>query len=256
MKLLVSSDWHMDAVTAGVTRSAELEPYFSALEEEIDAQDIDAVILAGDYFDPGGMRAHELTAALIRVVGRLARRVDHLVVIAGNHDVVETSEGWTTLSPLAAAVSAFGGMGPCNVWVAERPGFRLLDPDVTHEFSVQNRVGVLALPYTARTVNATPDLNAAMEEAQGFEGKLIVVGHMTVPGATLGSESKEMARGRDLDLPLESLADLRPRFIVNGHYHRAQVVRGAVPVLIPGSPQRVTFGEAGDLDKGFLVLEV
>lgn len=30
MKVLVSSDWHLDAMTAGVARHAELEPYLAA----------------------------------------------------------------------------------------------------------------------------------------------------------------------------------------------------------------------------------
>jgi exonuclease SbcD len=253
MKILISSDWHLDAITAGVPRVSELDLYLEALEEVIESQEIDAAILGGDYFDPGGMRAHELTALLIEAVGRLARRLSHLIVIAGNHDVVETSEGWTTLSPLREAIAAFGGMpGACNVKVAEKPGFHLL----TTPFHIPNRVGVLALPYTARAVDAQRDLERAVQEASEFGGKLVVMGHMTVPGASLGSESKEMARGRDLDLPVATIAELRPRFVFNGHYHRAQVVPGPVPVIIPGSPWRVTFGEAGDVDKGFLVVEV
>lgn len=253
MKILISSDWHLDAITAGVPRIAELESYLDALEEAIETQDIDAAILGGDYFDPGGMRAHELTAILIQAVGRLARRLENLIIIAGNHDVVESSEGWTTLSPLREAIAAFGrGMGACDVWVAERPGCRLIHTP----FSTANRVSVLALPYTARAVNVADDLKRAIADAADREGKLIVIGHMTVPGAALGSESKEMARGRDLDLPVERLAELRPTYVFNGHYHRAQVVQGPVPVIIPGSPWRVTFGEAGDADKGFLVVEV
>lgn len=252
MKIVISSDWHLDAMTAGVPRAAELEPYLDALEETIEAQEVDAAILCGDFFDPGGMRAHELTAVLIQAVGRLARRLESLVIIAGNHDVVETSEGWTTLSPLAAAIATFGGeMGACDVWVAERPGFRPI-----YGAHTPASVGVLALPYTARAVDARADHQRALEEASTFGGALVVAAHMTVPGAVLGSESKELARGRDLDLPIETLADLRPRFVFNGHYHRAQVVPGPVPVVIPGSPWRITFGEAGDADKGFLVVEV
>lgn len=99
--------------------------------------------------------------------------------------------------------------------------------------------------------------NEPFLDAKAFAaGPVIVAAHMTVPGASLGSESKEMARGRDLDLPVDSIAALRPRYVFNGHYHRAQVVPGPVPVIIPGSPWRVTFGEAGDIDKGFLVVEV
>mgnify|MGYP006921282924 CR=1 FL=1 len=253
MKILISSDWHLDAVTAGVPRISELETYLEALEAAIKEQHIDAVILGGDYFDPGGMRAHELTTLLIRAVARLARVVDHVIVIAGNHDVVETSEGWTTLSPLRAAVEFGHAMGNHVPIVAERPGFHLL----THEFHHPNRVGILALPYTSRAVNASEDLRQALAHAKNFGGKLVVIGHMTVPGAVLGSESKEMARGRDLELPIESLRELRPRYIFNGHYHRAQIVQGgAVPVVIPGSPWRVTFGESNDLHKGFLVVEV
>lgn len=247
MKILISSDWHLDAVTAGVPRVAELEPYLDAIEEAIETQGIDAAILLGDFFDPGGMRAHELTTILIRAVYRLAGCVNDIVVVAGNHDVVETSEGWTTLSPLRAAVSAAGDL-VADVWVAEQPGFQLCG------YGSKKLFGVLALPYVARAAEKSGLVDEAILDAMRFDGPLIVAGHMTVPGAILGSESKELARGRDLDFP--DISELKPVYAFNGHYHRAQVVDGPVPIVIPGSPWRVTFGEADDADKGFLVVEI
>jgi len=67
-----------------------------------------------------------------------------------------------------------------------------------------------------------------------------------------------MARGRDVDMPLDHLAELDPVAVAAGHYHKAQTVKGpgGLRIVIPGSPHRFTFGERHDADKGFVVLDL
>jgi predicted phosphodiesterase len=65
-----------------------------------------------------------------------------------------------------------------------------------------------------------------------------------------------MSRGRDLDLPLARIAELRPALVVNGHYHKPQVVQtGGVEVVIPGSPLSFTTDDPA-AGKGYVVAEV
>lgn len=258
MKILLTSDWHLDAVTAGVPRLGEFSKYIGKIVQAVKEHDVDIIAVLGDYFDPGKMNGPELTSVIFDAADRLGGSgADRVIWIAGNHDVVESPGGWTTISPLDYAIDngAFchGNEGKCaHHCVFQRPTFSRFTND---EF------GVLALPYTSRSSNASEELSTALasaEEHRSAEKPVIVLGHLSVPGAVQGSESKEMARGRDSDLPFDSIAKLSPALVANGHYHKAQVVKGpgGIDVLIPGSPHRFTFGERNDSDKGFLIVDL
>jgi DNA repair exonuclease SbcCD nuclease subunit len=261
VKLLVTSDWHLDATTLGVSRLREFDGYLSAMIAAIDSERVEHVLVLGDYFDPGRLSAHELTSKLKDIAFELsmAGAGTRVSFLAGNHDTVESSEGWTTLSPLAAAVRR--GFGDGYVSVYERPSFARLG-----SFRTARVVGFLFLPYVAvareRTERHRDDLATAFREAADarFEAglPLVVAGHLTVPGARLGSESAEMSRGREVDFPSGKVRALRPALTLNGHYHRSQVVRAAcgLEVVIPGSPHRFRAGERDDAHKGFLIAEV
>lgn len=246
MRILITSDWHLDWVTAGKPRLPEMCDHIEELIAVVESESIDVVAFLGDAFDPGQMLGPMYGDVVSRAAGRFAwgARMG-TIFLAGNHDVIETSEPRSTLSSLAGIQPWVDGL-----FVAERP--------CVHDVG---DVRFLLLPYVSRAAwragteaDAVRALDAADVRTRGKK-KLVVLGHMTIPGAVMGSESRELARGRDLDLP--SLAELEPDLVVNGHYHRHQVVRhGGVDVVIPGSPLRLTFGEAEDRRKGYLVAEV
>lgn len=262
MKILLTSDWHLDAVTAGVPRLDEIDPYIEELLEVIVREKINFVFHLGDLFDPGSMLGALYTATVIDIAGRLADSgADAVVWVAGNHDVIESSRGATTLSPLAAAnrQGRLGAGDGADTYVFERPTFAELVG-----FDVPN-LRLVALPYVARAVERMPgfeDLRAAAfaeAAALGEKWPLVVIGHLTVPGALVGSETTDMPRGRDLDFPFEDVARLNPALVASGHYHKAQVVSHeatGLDIVIPGSPFRLTFGERDDKRKGFVIVEI
>lgn len=251
MRFIVSSDWHIDAVTAGVRRFGEHFDYAQALESLTRSREVGLVLLTGDFFDPGTMASHRCEAFLFDVVGRLSS-FTRVVLIAGNHDVVDGGEQLvTTLSAMRAAVRT--GYGDGAVTVVEEPG--LLDVA---------GVRVLCLPYVSRSFRhlyAQSAIGALVKRAAHLGSEtprpLLVAGHLTVAGADLGSESEEFARGSELDFPAEQIAQLNPKYAFNGHYHKPQTVRlGGLTIVIPGSPQRLTFAESGHYAKGFIVGEI
>lgn len=256
MKILLTSDWHLDAVTAGVPRLGEFSEYIGKIVQAVRDHGVDTIAILGDYFDPGKMNGPEMTTVLFDTADRLGTSgADRVIWIAGNHDVIESPGGWTTISPLESAIGngAFhDDCCKCAVQtVFQRPQF----------MKPREGFGILALPYTARTLDVSDHLSGAIEAAEAYrkEGNpMIVLGHLSVPGAVQGSESKEMARGRDADIPFDSLANLSPALVANGHYHKAQIVKGpgGVEVVIPGSPHRFTFGERNDSEKGFMILDL
>ena len=260
MKLLLTTDHHVDATTAGVARRPELLEHHARLREICREKKVDAAAFLGDWCDPGHMLGPLYARDAVREFRALAAetRFGKLIAIAGNHDVVEASVGGepvTTLSHLEAL--------DCVV-LAEEPAF--------HVFPQCPRVGFLLLPYVARAHQvARPGLVAAVvdnvlrvESAGGrVPDRIVVLSHLTVPGARLGSESRELSRGRDVDLPYDELERLRSRIylVANGHYHARQVVKseGRPDVLVPGAPLRLTFAEQRDSDdpsRGCVVVEV
>ena len=252
-KMLFSGDWHQDAVTAGVPRFDEIEQHAKLVREVIVEEKIDIFTHLGDLHDPGSLLESLYSAMLIRTASNIRRSRDGVrqVWIPGNHDVVEigSADPVTTLSPMreAAFAGAFGG----SVLVNEDPSF-----------DVVSGVGILSLPYVARSRIGESAwfldqaFDGAAKNRAGHQLALVVVGHQTVPGATLGSESAEMARGGDRDFPFERVAALKPSAVVNGHYHTRQVVRACgLEIHFPGSPEAFTFGEITEA-RGCLIVEV
>lgn len=250
LRFLITSDWHMDARTAGRPRFDEWVAHSELLIDIVKRREVDVVAFLGDAHDPGQGLGPLYAAELIRAALALteAARLGSIWV-AGNHDVVERYPVTTTLSPLVAVAEAYCDFydGQRFLWVSEHP-----------ETADVSGVKLLLLPYVSRTAwRAGVTSAAALEEAANRDPgtPLVVLAHMTVPGAVQGSESQEMSRGRDVDLP--DLAALAPALVANGHYHRHQVVRrDGVDVVIPGSPLRNTFGEAADQHKGCVIAEV
>lgn len=245
MKILATSDWHLDAMTAGVSRAPELDAYVDAVVDRCVDQQIDVVLVGGDYYDPGSLRESQHAARLFRYAEKIQRVVSCSVWIAGNHDVV--GEG-SVLSPLAVASRWWrDDMGP---EVAERP--RLVDA-----FHGEPSVAVLALPFVAETptVSMVALMEKAVADARAAKARgdrLVVLGHFTIPGVTVGSE-EEMVRGRDLLFPAQLVRSLEPDLVINGHYHAQQTVEyEGVTIHIPGAPLRMTFGERDDGDRGWL----
>src|SRR2546427_17594 len=89
MRLLHTSDWHLGQHFMGKSRQAEHAALIDWLLEQVDAQAVDAVLIAGDIFDTGAppSYARELYSQL---VVRLHAAGVALLLLGGNHDSVAT----------------------------------------------------------------------------------------------------------------------------------------------------------------------
>lgn len=250
MRILVTSDWHADAVTAGVERLPELAEYVSALETAVHDQKVDLVLNLGDCWDPGSVQDPRWARFVYESLFHLGQAAYQqggggLVAIPGNHDVIDVADPTSTLSPLRVA-------RPQHVVVLEEPTtYRMGD------------VALLALPYVSRAFERTDAYRRALDDAleaalkAARHSPLVVVAHLAFEGMTPGSESTDMARGREVPFPVALVEQVGPTAVLNGHYHARQTIRrGALDIEIPGAPIRFTFGEAKDGPRGFLVLEV
>jgi exonuclease SbcD len=250
MKILITSDWHVDTTTAGVERLPEIKEYVEELIEVVRAERVDLVLNLGDSWDPGSMADARWARFVYDAFVRIAKAAPlGLVAIPGNHDVIDTSTPTSTLSPFVAAE------GSEMVKIVERP-----------KFFIRGGVGFLALPYVSRTFERTDDFRDEFEEAFKLARRdrrapgapaLVVFGHLSFEGMHPGSESTDMAHGREILFPVEAVKALEPTLVANGHYHARQTIRrGDLDIEIPGAPIRFTFGEVEDGPRGFLIAEV
>lgn len=238
MKIVVTSDLHLDHRTGGFERFGEIKV---ALEQTVEcALDVhaDAWAFLGDLTDPDldeGL-THRAIALAVQTDGRLREEGLAPWWLVGNHDVIEDGRLSHTLLALAGA----------GAKVFDRP-----------DFFQRDDVGVIALPYAALAYRYDPAAYVrSVTEKHGDLRQWFVMGHMTrVDGVDDGSETVDMARGGDMRFPIEEAQKLPRAVLVNGHYHRQRIARHVGDVNIPGSLARLTHGEEQN-EPGFLIVEV
>ena len=255
MKMILFSDIHLDAVTAGKPRLEELEAFLKNIVAATRDIKPDVVAFLGDAFDPGPGES-KFSAILAHYQRQLRSEFFGTTMwIAGNHDVTE--DVWndrpvTMLSPLREFIDGEDMEDYCRV--AELP-----------VFTTAASTGFLLLPHVSATMRNRPEyaewLDDAFDQAEHWttepNRQLVVLGHLNFDGMHGGSESEEMARGRDMLFPVERVAALKPDFVANGHYHARDVIkRGGLDIHIVGAPIHMTFGERHSGPRGYLVVEI
>lgn len=233
MKLLVTSDWHLDAVTAGLERFGDIDRAARAAVQKALEIEADRFVFLGDLCDPDTTRSHRAIAYAIAVERLMREKGLESWWLTGNHDVIEDGTGTSTLTPLKAA------------------GAKVFDSPA-HFGQEGGGVQVIVLPFTPRSHAYSPEDYVRSCVDHGTR-RMLVLGHLNIEGIGPGSETTDLPRGRDVFLPLTAIRERWPGAVVlNGHYHRGQEFNG---VFVPGSLARLTFGEEDNLP-GYLIVEV
>ncbi len=267
MKLLHFADLHIGVENYGrpdpdTGLSTRLLDFLAAFDELVDyaiAAPVDAVLFAGDAYksrDPSQTHQREFA----RRIARLAAEGIPVFMVAGNHDL-------PAIADRASALDIFPTLAIERVFVSDRISTAILP---TRSGPLQ----VVALPWIRRgqfltrddTRNLTLDqitqrlqerlTNALAWEFQRLDPNLpaILTGHVTVSGATVGSE-RSMMLGRDHVLLLSAVASPALDYVALGHVHKHQVLGYNPIVAYSGSLQRVDFSEEAE-DKGFCVIDL
>ena len=226
----------------GISRFGEVEKAVRQTFDVAIAEKVDAYFFLGDLADPdtGGDTFASIDLLQNQVL-RCVRNNIHFIAIAGNHDICTDGTGATTLTPLRSLEKRF----PEHITIAEIPRNVTLGSDLI----------ACCLPYTAPSHAYEPEHTAKIMMMTSHE-RVIVLGHLMLPGIHAGSETVDMPRGREVSFPIHETTDAFMRF--NGHYHRRQKLDtddGGPPIIIPGSLCRLAFGEESN-EPGFLIVEV
>lgn len=245
MKILVTSDWHLDASTAGMPRFDDVRDAVETIIWEARNAKVDLFVFAGDLTDPDSVRSHRSVAYAVDVALGLAQVGISSRWLVGNHDVIEDGSGDHTLMALRDLDSH---VRDATIRLFDRPSCELLTTDVDDNSNVL----IVALPFTPRSHPYDPATYVSTVDVEPGPS-VVVIGHLNVEGIGPGSETTDMPRGRDVFFPVEAVQKRWPNaLMINGHIHKPQRFNG---VYIPGSPCRFTFGEQHN-SPGYLICEV
>ncbi|HEC34646.1 MAG TPA: exonuclease SbcCD subunit D [Chloroflexi bacterium] len=269
IRLLHFADLHI-----GIENYGRLDPatgvnqrvldFLYRLDELIDyglEHEVDLVIFAGDAYkrrDPNPTYQR----AFARRVKRLADAGVPIILLVGNHDL-------PAMVQKASSVDIFRTLEVPNVVVGRVEELHRIE---TRRGPVQ----VATVPYPVRQRLLTHDdyrglsieqLDEALQRIvtnniRALADQLdpdvpaVLAAHLTVSGATYGSERSVMI-GRDAVVLRSALADPVWDYVALGHVHKHQSLNGDgyPPVVYAGSLERIDFGEEKE-PKGFCWVEL
>lgn len=276
MRILHFSDLHIGVENYGRTDpntglSTRLTDFLEALDELVEyalANSVDLALLAGDAYkgrDPSQTHQREFA----RRLRRLSAAGIPTFLLVGNHDL-------PAASGRAHAVEIFSTLDVPNVYVGATMGHQTVPTPA-------GPLQILSVPWPSRGGMLARDESRGMgieQIRQEIERRMtgiiagsvqalnsdipaIMAGHVTVNGATVGSE-RSMMLGNDHVLNVSAVQQPQLEYVALGHIHKHQVLRppatdgsaGIGPAVVySGSLQRVDFSEEAD-EKGFCIIDI
>jgi exonuclease SbcD len=263
MRLLHTSDWHLGQTLHTFERGYEHQCFLDWLLDTLVAEEIDALLIAGDIFDnsnPSAAAQRQLYRFLQQARVR-APQLD-IVVIAGNHDspgrleapgplleahgtvvignVVRKEDGEIDLDRLL--VPLHGKDGSVQAWVLAVPFLRPGDvPRVAQPDDGSAPID----PYLHGITQLYRHAHA-LAQAQRQPGQAIVAMghcHMVDGQSSLESERRIVIGGTEA-LPA-AMFDDAIAYAALGHLHLAQRVGKQEHLRYCGSPLPLSFAEVG-----------
>ncbi|MGC8958978.1 MAG: metallophosphoesterase family protein [Chloroflexia bacterium] len=245
--------------------SSRVRDFLDRLDEVVDwalRERVDVVAFAGDAFrdrhpDPTYQRD------FARRIRQLAAAGIAVVLVAGNHDL-------PGMPVRATSLDIFRALEVENVYVSART-----EEVLRLDLGPQRLLQVATFPYPQRSRLLLSDevRRRPLREQEEFlraqiaqnlarlaeqvdrDIPAVLVGHLLVQGAELGTEQR-MVLGYQPEAMIGAVAHPAYDAVLLGHIHRKQVLRSEFPpVLYAGSLERVDFGDEGQ-EKGFFTVEI
>lgn len=248
-RVLHTADWHLGKLLGDLSREEEHARFFGFLLETIVAEEIDALVVAGDVFDSANPPQSALRQYYEFLSKLFAARECAVVIVGGNHDSPAQLESPSdVLKTLRATVVGKSRDDPLvllpdgknpRLAVAAIPFLR--DRDLR---SGQMGQGAEAIKK-ALVEGIAQRYAEAGEAVAGLAIPALATGHLTVAGATVSDSERDIHVG---GLGTVS-AKIFPQvfdYVALGHLHRPQSCGEFEHVRYSGSPIPLSFSEALD----------
>ena len=268
MRILHFSDLHIGVENYGrldpeTGLSTRLGDFLGSLDEVVTCaveEKIDLVLLAGDAYkgrDPSQTHQREFAKRL----SRLSNEGIPTFILVGNHDLPNAVSR-------ATAVEIFRTLQVPRLYIGDSLQNYLVP-------TANGPIQILAVPWPRRGGLLSREESRGLtidEIRQELENRItlaiqdrisqldpgipaILTGHLTVNGATVGTE-RSMMLGQDHVLLASTLHQPQLEYVALGHIHKHQILRDDPPMIVySGSLQRVDFTEEPD-QKGFCLIDL
>ncbi|WP_372942956.1 exonuclease subunit SbcD [Shewanella sp.] len=254
MRIIHTSDWHLGQYFYGKSRAEEHQAFMRWLLSQIEQQQVDALIIAGDIFDTGTPPSYARTLYNQFVV-QIQQSGCQLIILGGNHDSVSTlNESRHLLACLNTTVipGAFDSVNehvmPLNNRQGEvgailcglpylRPRDMVLSESGESSGDKQRKLGEAISDLYQRCFEQACALNATLPSPVA----IVATGHLTTVGASTSESVRDIYIG---SLDAFNAAHFPPAdYIALGHIHRPQVVAKSEHIRYSGSPIPLSFDE-------------
>jgi exonuclease SbcD len=263
MKILHTSDWHVGKVLKGRDRYDEHVAVLGSIVATARAQDVDAVLVAGDLFETSAPTARS-QGLVMHTLLALAAEGRQVVVIAGNHDnaalidaVYRPVLGQLGLHVLGLPKRAGSG-GTILLKTKGNEQLRVAAlPFVSHRFAVR-AAEIVAHEFAEHSLDYARylgDIFRALTATFGADDDTVnvVMAHATLLGGRRGGGEREVQTSLDYELSA-SVFPASAHYVALGHLHRQQEIPGPCPIFYSGAPLPIDFGEEGN-DPAVLVVD-
>ena len=256
MKILTTSDWHLGNLFHGNDRLPEHRHFLSWLLTQIEEQQPDALLVAGDVFDNGNPSAAAQTA-YYEFLNEATQKCQQMkiIIIAGNHDSASRLEAPRPL--LSRHHVEIRGNVHRN-WVMDDEGgtWQIDYDDLMIPITDKNgdKTIVLAVPYLrsdivqnasySKGVNKLLRTLTTKAKAKHPGLPLVMMAHMYAKGADIAKRdaSERIIIGGQEEVNMEGWTD-HPDYMTCGHIHKSQHIWNTDWARYTGSILPMSFAE-------------
>ena len=256
MKIITTSDWHIGNLFHGNDRLPEHKHFLKWLLGQIEMQQPDVLLVAGDVFDNGNPSAaaqsayYEFLADATQSCPGL-----QIVITAGNHDSASRLEAPRALLT-RHKVEIRGTVH--RTWTQTDEGGKWdVDFDdlmIPVEGQDGTRAVVLAVPYLRSDVVQNASYSAGVNDflrqltdaarAKHPDTRLVMMAHMYAKGAEIASKdaSEKIVIGGQEEVNMDGWND-HPDYLTCGHIHKRQHIWNTDWARYSGSILPMSFAE-------------
>ena len=256
MKIIATSDWHLGNMFHGNDRLPEHQHFLSWLLSQIEEQQPDALLIAGDVFDNGNPSAASQSAyyGFLADAGERCPTMQ-IVITAGNHDSANRLEAPRALLT-RHRVEVRGVIK--REWVQTGEQGEWLTDYTDLMLPVKNSDGeqvvILTVPYLRNDVinsgsyseGVNRFLRSLTSQARRKypDTPLLMMAHMYAKGAVIASKdaSEKIIVGGAEEVNMDGWTD-HPDYLTCGHIHKRQHIWNTDWARYTGSVLPMSFAE-------------